>query len=77
LALLNNPFTTRAAGHFAARLRTIASDPSSQIEAAHLLALGRKPTEREATALSAYLERHGLENLCRVIFNSNEFLFVD
>jgi hypothetical protein len=77
LALLNNPFATRAAEHFAERLRTIASDPPGQIEAAYLLALGRKPTEHETAALASYINAHGLENACRVIFNSNEFLFVD
>jgi hypothetical protein len=77
LALLNNPFVTRAAEHYANRVRAMAQDERSQIEIAYHLALGRKPSEQEAAALSEYVARHGLENGCRVIFNSNEFLFVD
>ena len=77
LALLNNPLATRQAEHFAERLRAIAPDAPRQIEAAYRLALGRKPGEREAQALVEYAERHGLANACRVIFNSNEFVFID
>jgi hypothetical protein len=77
LALLNNPFTTRAAEHFAARLREMSSDHAGQVRAAYLLALGRAPSDRELAAVAAYAESHGLENACRAIFNSNEFLFVD
>jgi hypothetical protein len=77
LALLNNPLATRQAEHFAQRLRTLCSDVPGQIEAAYLLALGRKPSEREATGMAAYAQEFGLANACRVIFNSNEFVFVD
>jgi mono/diheme cytochrome c family protein len=77
LALLNNPFTTRAAEHFAARLRATADDPAARIRAAYLLALGRPPTDGELAAVAAYAEAHGLENACRALFNSNEFMFVD
>jgi hypothetical protein len=28
-------------------------------------------------AWASYVRRHGLANLCRVLFNSSEFLFVD
>jgi hypothetical protein len=77
LAMLNNPFTTRQAEHFAARLRTIAADTVGQIVAGYLLALGRAPRDQEREALVAYAEHFGLANACRVIFNSNEFIFVD
>ncbi len=77
LALLNNPLATRQSEHFAARLQAMHRDAPAQIEAAYLLALGRKPTERESAALVAFIDKHGLANACRVIFNSNEFVFVD
>ena len=38
---------------------------------------GRLPTDEERSAFAAYAVKHGLPNLCRVLFNSNEFLFVD
>jgi hypothetical protein len=37
----------------------------------------REPTESESAAFRAFAERHGLPALCRVLFNSSEFLFVD
>jgi hypothetical protein len=77
LALLNNPFVLRQAEHFAERLRQLAPDAPTQIDWAYRLALGRaaKPEEREV--LSQYAQRHSLAAACRVIFNTNEFCFVD
>ncbi len=77
LALLNNPFCVRQAEHFAERLRALHEDVGGQIAAAYWLALGREPTQAESTAVITYAERFGLPAACRVIFNSNEFLFVD
>ena len=77
LALLNNPLVVREAEHFAERLAREHATPAEQIEAAYRLALGRKPSERETELLVAYVEKHGLAGACRVILNSNEFLFVD
>ena len=45
--------------------------------AAVRIALGRGPTEKELEALTAYAEKYGLANACRVVFNLNEFVFVD
>ncbi|MBI3839442.1 MAG: DUF1549 domain-containing protein [Planctomycetia bacterium] len=77
LALLNNPFATRQAEHFAERLRGLTSELPAQVKLAYRLALGREPNNREAAALTDYATRHGLTNACRVIFNSNEFVFID
>ena len=38
---------------------------------------GRPPEKEEARELSDYAQRHGLANLCRLLFNSNEFMFVN
>ncbi|MGH7174583.1 MAG: hypothetical protein ACRELG_30315 [Gemmataceae bacterium] len=43
---------------------------------AYLLALGRPPTPDERTRLAAFAKKHGMANVCRLIFNSNEFLFI-
>ncbi len=77
LALLNDPLIVKQAEHFAARLRKAGNDLPNQIEAAYHLALGRAPRTDESRMLAVYAETHGLENLCRLIFNSNEFMFVD
>ncbi len=77
LALLNNPLVVRQAEHLAARLETMHAERVEQIEAACRLALGRGPTEAEAQGLAEHAAKHGLPSACRVLFNSNAFLFVD
>ncbi|MGD9723953.1 MAG: PSD1 and planctomycete cytochrome C domain-containing protein [Pirellulales bacterium] len=77
LALLNNPFCVRQAEHFAARLEALHAERASQIDAAYRLALARPPGAQEAAAVLQFAERFGLAAACRVIFNSNEFVFVD
>jgi hypothetical protein len=77
LAMLNNAFVVRMSEHFAERLRQIAPDENEQINAAARLAFGRSLTARELAMYAAYAKQHGLENFCRVLFNTNEFLFVD
>jgi hypothetical protein len=39
--------------------------------------LGRAPTPGELRKLKAYAAKHGLANTCRIILNSNEFMFVN
>jgi uncharacterized protein YrzB (UPF0473 family) len=41
------------------------------------LTLGRLPNEAESKELVAFADQHGLENLCRVLFNLNEFVFIN
>ena len=60
-----------------ARLRACAPDVRAQTALAFSLALGRAPLEEESDDATGYAERHGLENLCRFLLNSNEFLHVD
>ncbi len=50
LALLNNPFVIRQSEHFADRLRSLGSDLPAQLDAACLLALGRRPTDDQRLA---------------------------
>ncbi len=77
LAMLNNPFVVRQSEHLAARASASSGDLSHQVSAAIRLVWQREPTERERTALIDYARQHGLANACRVLLNSNEFLFVD
>ena len=77
LATSNNPFVLRQAEHFAERLRQTQGTLAAQIELACKLALSRTPQPEESAKLAAYAAKHGLANACRLILNSNEFMFVD
>jgi mono/diheme cytochrome c family protein len=77
LAMRNNRLTVAMAKHFATRVTKEASTPPAQIDLAFRLALGRPPSAKETEAMSGYVREHGLTNLCRLIFNLNEFNFVD
>ena len=77
LSTLNNPFVLRQSEHFAARLQRDSPDLRGQIERACQLALSRPPRRNEAELLRAYARKHGLANACRLLINSNEFLFID
>ncbi len=77
LALLNNKFMLRMSEHFAARVDASAKTPAEKITAAFRLTLSRDPTAEELSELTAYAEKYGMANTCRVILNLNEFLFVD
>ena len=77
LSLLNNPFMVKQSEYFAERLQKASKDPGKQIDRAFQLAFNRLPNENERRAVSAYRKEHGLVNTCRVLFNANEFMFVD
>ncbi|HKA07924.1 MAG TPA: DUF1553 domain-containing protein, partial [Gemmataceae bacterium] len=77
LALLNDRFAVRYAEHFAERLMSERNDLNGQIALAYELALGRPGSEVEIKRLANHATKHGLQNACRVLFNCNEFLFVD
>ena len=77
LELLNNPFVIRQSEALAERLESSPRSLYEKVERALELAYGRCATPQEVQALKAYAGRHGLANLCRLIFNSNEFLFVN
>jgi mono/diheme cytochrome c family protein len=78
LGLWNNSFVLRMADRFAERLRREAgADERRQIERAYELAFARKPEASELTTALGFVHVQGLPAFCRVMFNSNEFLYVD
>jgi len=77
LALLNDEFILVHAKAMAARLEKHSPDRAKQLDLACRLAWGRAQTADEASLFTAYSKKHGLANLCRVLFNTNEFLFAD
>ena len=78
LSLMNNAFPTRLAERFAERLkREAGEDVAKQVERAYALAYGRRPDVDEADAARGFAAKHGLGQLCLVMFNASEFLYVD
>ena len=77
LAMLNDPLMLKQSESLAQRLRALRADLSEQIHEAYWLALAREPAQQELSLLVAYAQKHGLENFCRLLLNSNEFMFVD
>jgi hypothetical protein len=77
LAMMNNPFVLRMSEHLARRLEAEGCDLEGQVRSAIVLAYGRDATPEEVAELGGYARRRGLVNLGRLLFNSNEFLFVN
>ena len=78
LSLLNNPFMRRSAEAFADRVRQESGDQiDAQLDRAYWLAFGRAATEKEKVSARPFVAAYGLAEFCLVIFNSNEFLYVD
>jgi hypothetical protein len=77
LALLNNEFILVHSAALARLLEQQAPDVRRQVALACERVWGRPPTEEERQEFAAYVKKHGLANLCRLLFNANDFLFVD
>jgi hypothetical protein len=77
LTLLNNRFMVRMSGHFARRVSADREQLSDQLATAFEMAVARPPEKDELKSLRAYAAAHGLAAACRVILNTNEFVFVD
>jgi hypothetical protein len=78
LSLLNNSFVLRMSDRMADRLRREAPDDlQRQIQRAFQLAYGRGAAAEEMATIKPFVRSHGLAELCRVLVNSNEFLYVE
>lgn len=77
LSLLNGSFVNRQAGFFAQRIREERGERvADQVWRAVELALCRRPTREEAERLIELSERHGLEQVCRILLNTSEFIYL-
>ena len=77
LALMNDPFMLKQSECFADRLSKAGKGEDAQITAAFRLALGREPSQEELKATEPIVAKHGLPAFCRLLFNTNEFFFID
>lgn len=79
LTLQNHHFVLHHAEAMAADivLQSPTASLQQQVEEAVRRAWSRRPTLSERSQLAWLAEHHGLAAVCRLLFNSNEFLFVD
>ena len=93
LTLLNNGFVVQQARYFADRVwQQAGPDPARQVKAAYRIALNREPRQDELDRNIAFLGQQGdqlqgagaskpqleaLVDLCNVVFNLNEFIYIN
>ena len=83
LAMYNGEFVNEESNHFATRVKQLAGeDPQAQIRTAFVLALGRVSNDAEANRLEQVLNSaeppgQGLVGVCRILYNTNEFIYID
>jgi len=78
LALMNDALVLRMADAFAARIEAEQTgDVSRQVARAWRLAIGREPDADERRLSERLVTAHGLEALCRGLFNVTEFVVID
>ncbi|MAX38166.1 PSD1 and planctomycete cytochrome C domain-containing protein [Gimesia sp.] len=76
LVLLNNRFVLHFAHKLAERAAKSETIPG-QVRQIILWVWLREPTTEELNQLTELAQQHGLESVCRLVLNSNEFLFVE
>ncbi len=77
LAMLHDRTLIRLCDHLVAKLENAAGDRSEQLTRLYQSILLRDPTPEDRELFLPYIERHGLANACRMLLNSNEFLYVE
>jgi hypothetical protein len=78
LSLLNTSFTWRMADQFAERLAAEAGkDAKAQVARAYRLAFAREPKAEELALSVEFIRSHDLPAFCRVLFNANEFVYLN
>ena len=77
LSLWNGAMALRLAGNLARLIEKQHAGIPNQMDAAYQMTLGRPPTELERQKAGELAKKHGLRAVCRVLFNSNEFLTVE
>ncbi|QDU23078.1 DUF1549 and DUF1553 domain-containing protein [Urbifossiella limnaea] len=77
LALLNSAEAVAAAKALAARVTREADTDAARVARAYRLVLGRAPADPEQARAAAFLRESPLTELCRALFNLNEFMYLD
>ena len=77
LTLYNNDFVLHHSEILAKRVEAEAKTLEAQIDRALQLVWMREPKDEERREFAEFARRQGLPALCRLLLNSNEFLFMD
>jgi hypothetical protein len=83
LAMFNGEFVNEETIHFAERVvREAGPETVDQVQRAFELALARPATDDEQQKLIEYVESHedrldGLRGICRILYNTSEFIYID
>ncbi len=77
IQLFNHDFVLSQSAAFARQTVAITDEPTEQVRSIVETCWLREPTADELKCFTDFVSQHGLENLCRLLFNSNEFLFVE
>jgi hypothetical protein len=77
LTMLNSGLMVTMANHFGERLNRQSKQVDQQVRQGFYAAIGRPPTPNEHELLVDVARQHGLANACRLIFNLNEFSFIE
>ncbi len=77
LTMFNHRFTLDMAEALSQRLtRETNADPAATVTRAFQLCYGREPTQEEANECQAFIDKHSLTSLCRVLLNTSELIYV-
>jgi hypothetical protein len=77
LNLFNSRFTIEQSEAFATRVKSDAGDDvAKQLQRAYQIAFNRDPSPHEIDDAEPIVQAFGLATLCRVLFNSNEFVYL-
>ena len=77
LSLFNSPFVNRQSQFFADRItKESGVTAGSQIQKAFEIALSRLPTPNEQQEMETLVAKQGLTQLCRVLMNTSEFVYI-
>lgn len=77
LTMFNNDFVLHGAKWIAERIEREQSELGPQVVRAVQLAWLRSPSNKERVQFVKYANQHGLAAFCRVLLNSNPFLYLD
>ena len=83
LAMYNGVLVTTEVPHFADRVISLADKtPRNRIQVAFKLAFCREASGEEVAQLEKYYQtfqdpREAMISICRILYNSNEFLYLD